>query len=102
VGPEEEPRRGRGSVMLSAPPDGRREDDDEGRRGITSEGRLEETGEKATAGVGGPSCPWSSMCSRFASSALKVKTLSGMDSAIVEVCLTDTSCNEFAAWVHQG
>jgi len=76
VGPEEEPRRGRG-VIPSAPPEGRREDDEEGLRGAAScvDGRLEEAGEKATAGVGGPSCPWSSMCSRFASSVLKVEPL---------------------------
>jgi len=68
VGPDEDPRRGR--EIPSAPPEGRREDEEEGRRGATSlvDGLLEEAGEKATIGVGGPSCPWSSMCSRFASS----------------------------------
>jgi hypothetical protein len=77
VVPVEEPRRGRVAVMLSAPPEGRREDDTEGRRAAVSlvDGRLEVAGEKATAGVGGPSCPWSSMCSRFASSVLKMKPL---------------------------
>ena len=73
----EEPRRGRGAVMPNAPLEGRREDDEEGRRAAVSwvEGRLDVAGEKATAGVGGPSCPWSSMCSRFASSVLKMKPL---------------------------
>jgi len=77
VGPEEEPKRGRGSVIPRAPPEGRREDDEEGRRAAVSwvDGRLEVAGDKATAGVGGPSCPWSSMCSRFASSVLKGKPL---------------------------
>jgi hypothetical protein len=70
VGPEEEPKRGRD--IASAPADGRREDEDEVRRRAESlvEGRLEVAGDRATAGVGGPSCPWSSICSRFASSVL--------------------------------
>ena len=77
VGPEEEPRRGREGVIPSAPPEGRRADDEEDRRTAASwvDGRLEPAGDKATAGVGGPSCPWSSMCSRFASSVLKGKPL---------------------------
>jgi hypothetical protein len=70
VGPEEEPKRGRD--MPNAPADGRREDEEGARRRAESlvEGRLEVAGERATAGVGGPSCPWSSICSRFASSVL--------------------------------
>jgi hypothetical protein len=73
--PEEEPNRGR--VIPNAPPEGRREDDEEARRAAASwvDGRLEEAGDNATAGVGGPSCPWSSICSRFASSVLNVKPL---------------------------
>jgi hypothetical protein len=36
VGPEEEPIRGRGDVIPSAPPEGRREDDEEPRRAAAS------------------------------------------------------------------
>lgn len=53
--------------------DGRRGADSPGHRGIDTaceelEGRLEPTG--LSAGVEGPSCPWSNICSRVANSCL--------------------------------
>ena len=53
--------------------DGRRGADSPGHRGTDTaceelEGRLEPTG--LSAGVAGPSCPWSNICSRVANSCL--------------------------------
>lgn len=79
--------------------DGRREVEGDMARlyGLPScmEGRREAAGEKAAAeaGVGGPSCPWSSMCSRVASSCLdKCEMWAGGDGM---GGLTCTSCSGF-------
>lgn len=59
---------GRREMVTFKLADGRLES---GAKGMSLEGRREETGDKeGRAGVGGPSWPWSSICSRVASSCL--------------------------------